>query len=113
MNSMTIGISSLKDVQNHTAAALRGRKQGAHIYFASEGLLWKTLTSKRWALLKTMAGQGAMPIREIARRVDRAVRPVHSDVHALLKVGVLKRDNDDHMVFPYDVIHEDFLVSTA
>jgi len=46
---------------------------------ASEDLLWKTLTPKRWALLKLMAGQGSMSIREIARRADRDVRAVHSD----------------------------------
>ena len=113
MNTVTIGISSLKDAQNRTAAAFRGKKQGAHISFATEELLWKTLTSKRWALLKTMTGQGAMPIREIARRVDRDVRAVHSDVHTLLKVGVLERDDDGRVVFPYDAIHVDFLLRTA
>ena len=60
MNTVTIGISSLKNVQSRTAAAFRGKKQGARISFATEELLWKTLTPKRWALLKTMAGQGAM-----------------------------------------------------
>ena len=113
MNTVTIGVSSLKDVQHRTAAAFRGKKQGARISFATEELLWKTLTPKRWALLKTMAGRGALAIREIARRVDRDVRAVHSDVHALLKVGVLKRDADGGVVFPYDVIHVDFLLRLA
>ena len=113
MNTVTIGISSLKDVQNRTAAAFRGKKQGARISFATEELLWKTLTPKRWALLKTMTGQGGMAIREIARRVDRDVRAVHSDVHALLKAGVLKRDDDGRVVFPYDAIHVDFLLRAA
>ena len=48
--------------------------------------------------------------REIARRVDRDVRALHSDVHALLKVGMLKRDDDGRVVFPYDAIHVDFLL---
>ena len=113
MNTVTIGISSLKDVQHRTAAAFRGKKQGARISFATEELLWKTLTPKRWALLKTMAGKGALAIREIARRVDRDVRAVHSDVHALLKVGVLKRDDDGRVVFPYDAFHVDFLLRAA
>jgi predicted transcriptional regulator len=63
------------------------QKQGARISFASEDLLWRTLTPKRWALLKLMAGQGPMAIREIARRAKREVRAVHSDVHVLLRVG--------------------------
>ena len=61
---ITIGISSLKEVQHRTAAACRGKKQGARISFATEELLWKTLTPKRWALLKTMAGKGALAICE-------------------------------------------------
>ena len=113
MNTVTIGISSLKDVQKRTAAAFRGKKQGARISFATEELLWKTLTTKRWSLLKTMAGQGALPIREIARRVDRDVRAVHSDVHILLKTGILKRDDDGRVIFPYDAIHVDFLLRAA
>ena len=113
MNTVTIGISSLEEVQNRTAAAFRGKKQGARISFANEELLWKTLTPKRWALLRTMAGQGAMPIRELARRIGRDVRAVHSDVHTLLKAGVLKREDDGRVVFPYDAIHVDFLLRTA
>jgi len=57
----------------------------ARISFASEDLLCKTLTPKRWALLKLMAGQGSMAIREIARRAKRDVRAVHSHVHVLLR----------------------------
>ena len=113
MNTVTIGISSLKDAKTRTAAAFRGKKQGARISFASEELLWKILTPKRWALLKAMAGQGSLAIREIARRVDRDVRAVHSDVHALRKAGVLKRDGDGRVFFRYDAIHVDFLLRTA
>ena len=97
MNTVTIGISSLKDAQNRTAAAFRGKKQGARISFATEELLWQTLTPKRWALLKTMVGQGALPILEIASRVDR---DVHSDVHVFLKVGMLEREDDGRVIFP-------------
>ena len=84
MNTVTIGVASLVETQRRVSAAFRGKKQGARISFASEDLLWKTLTPKRWALLKLMAGQGSMAIREIARRAKRDVRAVHSDVHALL-----------------------------
>ena len=44
MNTVTIGVSSLSDAQRRTAGAFRGKKQGARISFASEELLWKTLT---------------------------------------------------------------------
>ncbi|MBS0398213.1 MAG: transcriptional regulator [Proteobacteria bacterium] len=113
MNVVTIGVSSVKEVRRRTAAAFRGGRQGSHISFASEELLWKTLTPKRWALLKIMAGQGPLSIREIARRVERDVRAVHSDVHALLKAGVLDRVDDGRVKFGYDAIHVDFVMHAA
>jgi len=113
MNTVTIGVSSVEDAKRRVTAAFHGKKQGARISFASEELLWKTLTPKRWALLKAMAGQGEMAIREVARRVKRDVRAVHSDIHALLKTGVLDRAGDGGVIFRYDAIHVDFLLRAA
>jgi len=113
VTTVTIGVSSIKDSQRRTADALRGRRQGAYILFPSEDLLWKTLTPKRWALLKIMAGQGALAIREVARRAGRDVRAVHSDIHALLKYGVLDREHDGRVSFAYNSIHVDFILRAA
>jgi predicted transcriptional regulator len=113
MSTVTIGVVSLGDTQQRVSAAFRGKKQGARISFASEDLLWKTLTPKRWALLKLMAGQGSMAIREIARRAKRDVRAVHSDVHVLLRTGVLEKTEEGGVVFPYNAIHVDFLLKAA
>ncbi|MGH8140265.1 MAG: transcriptional regulator [Steroidobacteraceae bacterium] len=113
MNTVTIGVASVGDTQRRTAAAFRGKKQGAHISFASEDLLWKTLTPKRWALLKVMAGQGPIAIREVARRTKRDVRAVHSDIHVLLRAGVLEKAEDGRVTFPYGAIHVDFLLKAA
>jgi predicted transcriptional regulator len=60
-----------------------------------------------------MAGQGSMAIREIARRAQRDVIAVHSGVHVLLRVGVLKKAEEGGVAFPYDAIHVDFLLKTA
>jgi predicted transcriptional regulator len=54
-------------------------------------LLWKVLTAKRWEVLKVMAGQGPLTIREVARRVERDVKAVHGDAHALIDAGLLER----------------------
>ena len=113
MSTVTIGVASLSDTHRHASAAFRGKKQGARISFASEDLLWKTLTPKRWALLKLMARQGSMAIREIARRVGRDVRAVHSDIHVLLRAGILEKVAEGGVVFPYDAIHVDFLLKAA
>jgi predicted transcriptional regulator len=55
-----------------------------------------------------MTGEGAMTIRELARRVGRDVKAVHTDVHALLNAGVIERTDDSRIVFPYDAVRVEF-----
>lgn len=85
----------------------------ARISFATPELLWKVLTARRWDLLKAMAGQGPMRLREVARRVARDVKAVHADVHALLDAGVLRRGEDGRIEFPFDAVHVNFTLSAA
>ncbi len=113
MNMVTIGVSSIEDAKQRTAAAFGGRKQGARIAFASVALLWKVLNAKRWELLQAMTGQGAMTIRAAARLVGRDVKAVHGDIHALLAAGLLDRTEDGRVVFPYDGIRVEFTLTRA
>jgi predicted transcriptional regulator len=93
-------------------AAFDGKSQGAHISFASAELLWRTLTRKRWELLRAMTGQGAMSIREAARRVGRDIKAVHGDIQALIVAGIVERA-DGGVIFPYDAVHVDFMLTHA
>jgi predicted transcriptional regulator len=95
-------------------AAKTGRAdRDARISFATPELLWEVLTLKRWELIKSMCGAGALSIREMARRVHRDVKAVHGDVHALLQAGVLQRDESGKIVFPYDAVKVEFLLRAA
>jgi predicted transcriptional regulator len=113
MNTVTIGVSSVEETKERMGRAFLGEKQGAFIGFASLDVLWKVLTPKRWEIVRAMTGTGPLAIREVARRVDRDVKSVHGDMHALLKAGVLDRADDGRIVFPYDEIHVDFVVRAA
>ncbi len=113
MRTVTLGVASVEETMRRAEAAFRGEAQGEFISFASVDLLWKVLTRKRWELLKAIAGQGPMTIREAARRVGRDVKAVHGDAHALLDAGVLDRTGDGRIVFPYDAIHVDFVLQAA
>ncbi|WP_025286825.1 HVO_A0114 family putative DNA-binding protein [Granulibacter bethesdensis] len=113
MRTVTLGISSLEDTKRRASAAFRGERVGEFISFTSVDLLWRILTAKRWDILKAMTGQGAMAIREVARRVGRDVKAVHGDVQALLVAGVLERTEDGLVVFPYDAVHVDFTLNKA
>jgi len=85
----------------------------ARISFATPELLWKVLTAKRWEILKAMCGAGPLTVREIARRVDRDVKSVHTDLAALLNAGVLDRAETGQVVFPYESVKVEFLLQAA
>lgn len=109
---VTIGVSTLEQSKARLAAAFQGEPQGSHISFASHELMWRVLTQKRWAILQAMTGQGVLSIREVARRVGRDIKAVHGDVTALLKAGVINRQ-DRGVIFPYDAIRVDYMVGKA
>ena len=112
MNTVTLSVASREDVTRRALSAFDGQAQGARISFSSAELLWQTLTRKRWELLHAMTGQGAMSIREAARKVGRDVKAVHGDVQALLNAGVLDRTGEG-ILFPYDAVHVDFMLTKA
>jgi predicted transcriptional regulator len=85
----------------------------ARITFATPELLRKVLTAKRWQLLKAMCGAGLLSIREVARRVGRDVKAVHTDVTALLNAGVLDRGENGRVIFPFDSVKVEFLLHAA
>ncbi len=112
MTTVTIGVSNLDEVMQRAAAAFGGTRQGERISFASVELLWKTITPRRWALIRAMAGQGPMSIRAAARLVGHDVKTIHGDVQALLQAGILEKEAGS-IIFPYDAAHVDFTITKA
>lgn len=113
MSAVTITVDSTEAFRQRVKAALAGKRQQERISFASFDLLWKVLAPNRMALLLTLVGAGPVTLREAARRVGRDVRAVHSDVHMLLQAGVLQKDDEGRIVFPYTAVHVDFLLKAA
>lgn len=114
MNTVVIGVSSREEANARFMRALEtGKPQGAYRSFESTAELWRTLSPKRWDVLKAMTGAGALSLREVARRVERDVKGVHTDVHALLNAGLLDRTDDGKIIFPFDAVHVDFMLQAA
>jgi predicted transcriptional regulator len=113
LNAVRVSVSSLDEVKRRTRAAFASKPQGSHISFASADLMWKTLAPPRWNIVEAMTGAGPMSIREVARRVGRDVKAVHGDVKKLLANGVLDRTEDGKVIFPYDAVHVDFVITKA
>ena len=113
MRTITLEISSRERTNSRFLHAFEAKSQGTYISFESPALLFKVLSGKRWDLLKIMTGAGPLTIREAARRLNRDVKAVHGDVHALLNAGILHKTDKGLIVFPFDAVHVDFMLNAA
>ena len=115
MKTVTLEVRSPDEGMNEFVRTRRSGKvqRSARIGFATPELLWKVLSAKRWELLKTLCGAGSVSIREAARRVQRDVKAVHSDVTALLSAGLLNRTETGNIEFSYEAIKVEFLLHAA
>jgi len=52
-------------------------------------------------------------VREVARRVSRDVKSVHTDLAALQRAGVLDKTEGGQVVFPYEAVKVEFLLQAA
>ncbi len=114
MNEVTIGISNRQTISERFLSAWESNEpQAAYIGFESEEQLWKTLTLKRWQILKVMTGADELSIREVAKLAGRDIKAVHGDVTALLLCGLLDKSDNGKVIFPYDSVHVDFMLHAA
>ena len=115
MNRVTIDSAGLEEGLAAFAVAWKtgAAEDGTRISFAEPDLLWTVLTAKRWSLLKLLTGKEPMSLRAVARLAGRDVKGVHTDVHALIDAGFLRRDEQGRIAFPFDEVHVDFLLTAA
>ena len=118
MNTLTIRLSTSADAKGFFVEAgkraLAGRAVDVTptLNFGNYDDMHRVLAPSRLAIVKVLAGQGALSIREVARRVERDVQAVHRDVTTLINAGVIDRTKAG-IEFPYDRIHFEFDVSAA
>ncbi|MDD2859847.1 MAG: DNA-binding protein [Acidiphilium sp.] len=114
MDTLIIGNQSEQDIRRRVIEAWNGgeAEPAARLDFGSLDDAWKVLSPKRREIMSVMAGVGPLTLREIARRVHRDVRAVHSDVHTLLRSGVIDKTDDDRLVLPYRFVKFDFMLDS-
>ena len=113
MNTVTLSVETTQTVINRAMQAFNGKPQPAHISFASVDLLWKVLAPNRMAIIKVLTGCEPLALREIARRANRDIKAVHTDVQTLLIAGVLEKTDTGKIAFGFDAIHVDFMLQAA
>jgi predicted transcriptional regulator len=110
MRTVILGVETQGDLTRRILATAHGQRKtdADRISFESVGDLWRVLAPKRMEIVHIMTGAGPLTIREVARRVDRDFKGVHSDVTQLLNAGILERTESGGVEFPYDRVHVAF-----
>lgn len=118
MTALTVRLGTVDDIKSRFAAAgnlaMSGKPVEAKpsVEFSSYEDLHRILAPLRLAIVKVLAGQEPLSIREVARRVGRDVQAVHRDVTTLLHAGIIDR-SEVGIEFPYDSLHFEFDVKAG
>jgi predicted transcriptional regulator len=115
MRTVFLGVETQSDLTRRIPATARGQRKAGddRISFESVSDLWRVLAPKRIEIVRVMTGAGPLAIREVARRVGRDFKGVHSDVTLLLDAGILERAESGGVEFPYDRVHVEFDMTAA
>ena len=91
------------------AAWERARKGAIHgaevrLTFESLPLLLRNLTPARWQLLERLKAEGPLSINELAKRLERNYKNVHTEVSRLVELGLIQREKDQRVAVAWDVV---------
>lgn len=79
--------------------------------FVDLALLLKTLSQARLALLQELREAGPLSIYELAKRLGRNYKNVHTDVTQLAALGLIERGNDSRVAVPWDLLRAQLSLS--
>jgi len=84
-----------------------GRPVTPRLAFGSLHELFSAITEKRLELIRYAAEHEGLNIRQLAQRLGRDYKNVHTDVKALVELGLLNKNNSGLLTAPFDeiVIH--------
>ncbi|MEZ5476285.1 MAG: helix-turn-helix domain-containing protein [Thiolinea sp.] len=103
--------SDLMEMGSAFADALNtGAYQGEHFSFETPGALFSAITPRRWDVLNYLQGKPAMSIRELAKRLQRDVKNVHTDVTKLLEIGLIEKNEVGRVFSPFAEIRTEFIL---
>ena len=71
-------------------------------------LLLKVLSPARWTLLAALRAAGPLSIYELAKRLGRDYKNVHTDVTQLAGLGVIERSSDNRVLVPWNLLRAEW-----
>jgi predicted transcriptional regulator len=85
----------------------RAMRPLAVLSFANLPLLLRTLSPARWALLQSLRKEPSS-IYELAKRLGRDYKNVHTDVTQLAAIGLIERKGDGRVAVAWDLLRAEF-----
>lgn len=82
----------------------KARTADVRLTFESLPVLLKNLTPARWTLLEQLKREGPLSINELARRLERNYKNVHTDVSRLIELGLIARRDDQRVAVVWDIV---------
>ena len=107
--NVTVG-ESLRDAGARAVSTMqaisRGEKVQAHcgVNFEQMGQMLAAFTPKRWELIAALRQAGPLTIAELARRLGRDYKNVHTDVNQLIDWMAVERGDDGRVNVPWSEI---------
>ena len=109
---LELRIGDMRDALDRFEAAWNRRTEGRRplhvLSMVDLPLLLKTLTPARWDLLDRLRAAGPLSIYELAKRLGRDYKNVHTDVTRLAQIGLIERAPDGAVSVPWDVVRGEF-----
>ena len=64
----------------------------------------RALSPARWELMKRLRAEGPLSMYELAKRLERDYKNVHTDVTQLAAIGLIERVADGRMTVPWELL---------
>ena len=107
--NVTVG-ESLREAGARAAATMKAIAHGEQVQphfgvnFEQIGQMLATFTPKRWELIAALRQAGPLTVAELARRLGRDYKNVHTDVNQLIEWMAVERGDDGRVNVPWSEI---------
>jgi predicted transcriptional regulator len=88
----------------HRVAEGRAMRPLEILSFPELPSLLRTLSPARWDLLERLKTEGPLSIYELAKRLERDYKNVHTDVTQLAALGVIEKQADGKVSVPWQLL---------
>jgi predicted transcriptional regulator len=86
----------------HRVAEGRAMRPLEVLTFPDLPSLLRTLSTARWILLQKLSEAGPLSIYELAKRLGRDYKNVHTDVTQLAAIRLIRREADGKVTVPWE-----------